>query len=347
MFCKLFYLLFFVFMIFHADSFAQDISPSELFEMTLEELMNLKVITASRSERSIEELPVTTHVISREEILMNNYADLVDVLEDLPGIKVSQPGSGTHGNTFLMRGLFGNYYTKILLNGVPIQPSVVDGMPIGEQINMKNVDRIEVIWGPASALYGADALAGVINIITYSPERNTGRVEISIGKKGYLNRNFYMNQYHNGVSLSIYGVFGKREDMNIYEANRDVFGDKNLLGNEVVIADLPEKGDNIGIQITYKDLSFNFNYMYRMAHSSLGQTKEEYKMPTNEIDGYFVTDLFSNYTLPTERGDIQLNLKVTNLFDEAHGGIGAYGNNDLRYNPQYGRMFYGCVGFSF
>jgi len=145
----------------------------KLFKMDIEDLMDIKVAVASRSERSIKDLPSTVHIITREEILNNHYASLVDALKDIPEVKVSQPGTGTHGEKYLMRGLWGNNYAKILVNGIPIRPSAVDGMPIGEQINMRNVERIEVVFGPASALYGADALAGIINIVTVTPEENT------------------------------------------------------------------------------------------------------------------------------------------------------------------------------
>jgi hemoglobin/transferrin/lactoferrin receptor protein len=142
----------------------------KLFRMDIEDLMDVKIVVASRSARSIKDLPSTVHIITREEILRNNYSTLVDALKDIPGVKVSQPGTGTHGEKYLMRGLWGNNYAKILVNGIPIRPSAVDGMPIGEQINMKNVERIEIVYGPSSALYGADALAGIINIVTFNPE---------------------------------------------------------------------------------------------------------------------------------------------------------------------------------
>ncbi len=176
-----------LFVIRISSSFAQDLE--KYFKMNIEELMNVKVVTASRSARSIKELPSMVHIITREEILNNNYATLIDALKDIPGIKVSQPGTGTHGEKYVIRGLWGNNYAKILVNGIPIRPSAVDGMPIGEQINMKNIEQIEVVYGPASALYGADALAGIINIITFNPGENYTRLETSVGTAGYVSTN--------------------------------------------------------------------------------------------------------------------------------------------------------------
>ena len=147
-----------------------------------------QVITVSRSLKSLKDLPFTIHVISKEEIRKYGYTTLVDVIKMLPGIKVSQPGSAIEGETFMMRGLFGNAHAKILLNGNPIRPSIVSGMPIGAQIPIRQAERIEVIYGPAAALYGADASAGVINIILEETERPIyTTANLSLGSRGFSN----------------------------------------------------------------------------------------------------------------------------------------------------------------
>ena len=260
-------------LILTSQLFAQ--TTQDLLEMSLEELLNVRITTASRSARSIRELPSTVHIITREEILNNNYSTLVDALKDILGVKVSQPGTGTHGEKYLMRGLWGNNYAKILVNGIPIRPSAVDGMPIGEQINMGNIERIEVVYGPASALYGADALAGIINIVTYNAEENTTRLETSVGTAGYVSTKFLMNQTNKDLKINIYGGHSEREDLSI---NKDegAFSDTNLDGDIVKIGDLPSESHNIGIEILFKDFHFSFDHMYRNDHSSLEQDSEYY-----------------------------------------------------------------------
>ena len=95
---------------------ARDLNP-QLIENTS------TITAASRLPQNIREIPFTGYVVTHEQIRQRGYTSLVDVLKDLPGIKVSQPGSALHGETFLMRGLFGNYYVKILIDALPIQPS--------------------------------------------------------------------------------------------------------------------------------------------------------------------------------------------------------------------------------
>ena len=132
----------------------------------------IKVVSASRTRKRIKDLPVTIHVVTHDEIIKNGYVTLADVLKTLPGIRVSQTGSGEMGEMFQLRGLIGNSYTKILVNNQPVKPSVITGMPIESQLPVRQAERIEVIYGPASAIYGADATAGVINIITREPKNS-------------------------------------------------------------------------------------------------------------------------------------------------------------------------------
>ena len=253
--------------------FAQEVE--KLFKMDIEDLMDIKIAVASRSERSIKDLPSTVHIITREEILSNSYSSLVDALKDIPGVKVSQPGTGTHGEKYLMRGLWGNNYTKILVNGIPIRPSAVDGIPIGEQVNMKNVERIEVVYGPASALYGADALSGIINIVTYNPEENTVLLETSVGTSGYVSPKFFMSLINKDLKLNIYGGYNKRDDLNI-DKDGGAFSQTNLFGGEVKIGKLPSESRNIGIEILFKNFHFSFDHMYRSDPSSLEQDSTYY-----------------------------------------------------------------------
>jgi len=256
-----------------------------LYEMTLEELMHAKVVSASRSEKTIERLPATIYVIDKEEIDRNHYSSLVDVLKDIPGIKVSQPGSGTDGETFLMRGLYGNYYTKILKNSVPISPSVTGGMPIGEQINIKSIDRIEIVYGPAAALYGADAVSGVINIITKPYEKSRLECQLEIGENGYLNRTFnsvYTFGKKNKLAcVSIHGLLGKHDDKNIKQNYKDILNRENYSRAHInqipySLGKLPGESQNFGFDASYSNFRFTYDYMFRSEHSSLGLRSDEY-----------------------------------------------------------------------
>ena len=174
----------------------QDIRPIEKKET------NQQVFAATRSMKELKELPFSIHVITKDEIRDNGYRTLVDALKMAPGIRVSQPGNALEGETFMMRGLMGNTYTKILINGNPIKPVVVRGMPIGAQIPIQQAERIEIIYGPTGTLYGADASAGVINIVLEETERPVyTQANLSVGS----------NQYTN-LDISFAGRLGKQKN---------------------------------------------------------------------------------------------------------------------------------------
>jgi outer membrane cobalamin receptor len=188
--------------------------------MTLKDTSEIEIITASRTSKNLSDLPVTIHIITHEEILANQYNSLTDILKTMPGIRVSQPGSGETGDYFEIRGLTGNFYTKILLNGIPIKPSVVKGMPIGAQLPVRQAERIEIIYGPAAAIYGADAVAGVINIITKEADQGTFvRADLSLGLNDYNYFNFTIGgkagKNNNILKYTFYGSKMEFNDMNI------------------------------------------------------------------------------------------------------------------------------------
>lgn len=191
---------------------------------------NVEVISASRSSKRIKDLPITIHVVTQEEIRRNGYITLVDVMKSVPGVRVSQPGSGIDGETFLFRGQVGNYYTKILINNIPIQPGVAGGIAIGAQLPIAQAKQIEIIYGPASAVYGADAMTGVINIITDSPNsRSFAQANVTLGEYGYQHFNFMAGgkagKNKNILKYTFYGNRGKRDDLNIrHNKNVELIG---------------------------------------------------------------------------------------------------------------------------
>jgi outer membrane receptor for ferrienterochelin and colicin len=180
----------------------------------------VKIISVSRSSKYISDLPVTIHLVTHEEIINNQYTSLADILKSLPGIKVSQPGSGETGETYQVRGLTGNFYTKILINGIPIKPSAVTGMPVGAQLPIRQAERVEVIYGPSAAVYGADAVSGVINIITREADKGTfAQGDISLGENEYNYINFMIGgkagKNKNILQYSFYGSKSEFNNMNI------------------------------------------------------------------------------------------------------------------------------------
>ncbi len=199
-----------------------------------EDTAGIRVLSASRSSKLISELPITIHVVTRDEIERNHYSSLTDVLKSLPGMRVSQPGTGELGETFQLRGLTGNLYTMILINGMPLKPSVVKGMPIMAQLPVRQAERIEIIYGPAAAVYGADAVSGVINIITREADKGTfALADISLGENRYRNSSFMVGgkagRNKNILQYSFYGNISSQQDFNLRNGYEDVYNPLHYL----------------------------------------------------------------------------------------------------------------------
>jgi len=191
-----------------------------------------KIISTGRFSKSLDELPLEVYVITHEEILRNQYTTLTDVLSSLPGIRSSQPGSGELGESFQIWGFTGNLYSKILINGVPIKPSGVTGMPIGAQLPIQQAEKIEVVYGNASAVYGADAVTGVINIITKDADQDTFvRGNVSLGENNYHYTNFTIGgkggRNNNILHYSFYGSKAGLSDMNLGEGYEEAYNPLN------------------------------------------------------------------------------------------------------------------------
>ena len=129
------------------------------------------VVTASGFEQKITAAPASISVITQEELTTRPYMTLLDAVRDLEGVDVGETRDKTGQGTISMRGM-GSDYTLILVNGRrqnnhgDIYPNNFGGNQFNHIPPLDAIERIEVIRGPASTLYGADAMGGVINIIT-------------------------------------------------------------------------------------------------------------------------------------------------------------------------------------
>jgi iron complex outermembrane receptor protein len=150
-----------------------------LWDMPLEELGQIRVVSiASGTATPLDKAAAITSVISAEEITAMGATDLDQVLATVPGLHVNHSDQ-LFTPRYVFRGITSNFNPQalLLINGIPATTSMFGnrgntwgGMPV------KAIQRIEVIRGPGSALYGADAYAGVINIITKNADDIDGIV---------------------------------------------------------------------------------------------------------------------------------------------------------------------------
>ncbi len=154
------------------DDTAQDVLRQEL-NFLQAEAFRIKVVTASKKLQDIEDAPVPLYVITAEDLRLYGATNVGEALRMVPGIDVSQGGDQNY--EVGLRGLVGrqyNTYNKVLwlINGRSVYNDALGGARLQSfNLAIDDIERIEVVRGPGSALYGANAFFGVINIITKMP----------------------------------------------------------------------------------------------------------------------------------------------------------------------------------
>lgn len=151
-----------------------------LLRMSLEELSNVEVMSVSKSARALSAAPAAIYVISRDDIARSGATSIPEVLRLAPNIRITQLTSSNHVAS--ARGLGGNpdlqnFSNKLLLliDGRSVYTPLFSGIYFDAQdVVLADVERIEVISGPGATLWGANAMHGVVNIITRSASQTTG-----------------------------------------------------------------------------------------------------------------------------------------------------------------------------
>lgn len=138
------------------------------------------VITGTRTEHTVRDVPVKTGLITSGDIENRNASNLFEALECTPGVRVESQCQSCNFSMVRMQGL-GAEHTQILINGQPVYSGLA-GVYGLQQVSTVDIGRIEVVKGAGSALYGSSAIAGAINIITREPSFSpSATVDIQIG----------------------------------------------------------------------------------------------------------------------------------------------------------------------
>jgi vitamin B12 transporter len=122
------------------------------------------VITATKVETRQSHLGATVTVINEDEVRTYNYAGIEEALRNVPGVEIARSGSLGRTTSIRIRGA-GPEQVIVMVDGVRMS-SPTQGLTELSEITLDGIDRIEVVRGPQSTLYGADAIGGVVNIIT-------------------------------------------------------------------------------------------------------------------------------------------------------------------------------------
>ena len=160
------------------QSYASDISPSDTI-----------IVTATRTEIPLEQATVPVRVITRDDIELSLATDLAELLRFEAGIDIGRNGGPGQATSFFMRGTESNH-TLVLIDGVRMNPGTIGGAAI-QHISPEVIERVEIVKGARSALFGTDAIGGVINIITRRADET--HVEGGVGAGSFDSRSAFVS----------------------------------------------------------------------------------------------------------------------------------------------------------
>ena len=190
------------------------------------------VISATRNRVNLKEAPVVVNVLSPKLFNATQSISVAESLNYQPGVRVETNCQNCGFTQVRLNGLDGSY-TQVLINSRAVF-SALNSVYGLEQIPTSILDRIEVVRSGGSALYGSNAIAGTINIITKDPVLNSWQISSNLGfidgkipdRTLNINASVVNEELTSGIT-----VFGMKRDRNSYDANKDGFSELTELSN--------------------------------------------------------------------------------------------------------------------
>jgi len=166
------------------------------------------VVTATRSETPLLEVPASASVVEQADLQQRNVARFGDAVVEVPGLYVrgaalgqAFPGSGQA--VLSLRGIPRTPRTLVMIDGLPINNALSGGVNVSG-IALENVERVEILRGPHSALWGGNAMGGVINFISASPDQPLAEVKAGLGSNGLrAGSGVFRKRFEGGLGVSL------------------------------------------------------------------------------------------------------------------------------------------------
>lgn len=274
----------------------------DVYELSLEELMQLQVISvASTKATTIFNTPSTVSVIDAQMLQQYNFSSVSDAIRIVSGISVLQ--STLRKEIPTSRSILQDHYSNkilIMINGIPSWNPITGECGSLNRTNISDVERIEILKGPASVLYGTNAYSGAVNIVLKNNSaNNNGQFSGSIGNSKTI---------ASGVNIS-----HKINDFSLFVAanTKHEQGDKRFMYDRDSISGYYDdfiNWNNVSTVVQYKKHTFTFN-AYNEEQQKLG------------VDLYFSTGLGKHQTLTGYLANYSNEIKLSDKL-QLFSGIG-------------------------
>jgi outer membrane receptor for ferrienterochelin and colicin len=251
------------------SAYSQEVKDStDLYSLSLEELLNIKVISSTKTEVSIQKAPSVVRLFTKDDISRMGFQTVREILDQVPGFENQEYRAG-HQLTWV-RGVQARYNNKVLMliDGVPMRDSYYGNFNVDEMIPVDMIERIEVLNGPGSVLYGTNSFSGVISITTKQEGKN---ISAEAGSFNSYNVNAQYN--YNGLFANA-NMF--QSDGFSPEFNSD--GKRRHHDQTVSNQSLMASYNKNGLQLIGSYTRYQYPYKYR-------DSKSDYQFERNPIYG--------------------------------------------------------------
>ncbi len=259
--------------------------------------LNQVVVTGTRTRHYVKNVPIRTEVITAQALTDKNAQNVFEALEGVPGVRVEQQCQACNFTMVRMQGL-GAEHTQVLLDGEPVYSGLA-GVYGLQQMGTTDIDRIEVVKGAGSALYGSSAVAGAINLISKEPAFEPSvKADLQMGSWGDKVYNASASMRNDNVGLS---VFAQRAEEDAVDKTGD-----GLTRSEV------KHPDGVSDRVESRLNNFGFGlYFYHPFTRNDKLVLRGKSMSEERAGGTMTNDVYLNpYSLGTE------NIKTNRLSSE-------------------------------
>jgi len=318
-------------------------SVDDLFNMSLEELMNVEIYSAGKSSLTAGEIPASVVIISRQDIKRYGYSSLEETLNNIPGMYMTEDWAWFGSVNYGVRGLYskGNFDNMaILVNGVSQMEDGKRSYPL-EKVNVpvQAIDRIEVVRGPMSVIYGSSAFLGVINIITNLPSAE-GKDNIVSFSEGDFNSqkkfarfsgkegkfSFVFNAQNQTTAGPEHRYSDLISDTSTLPADWNLSGDdKTTLGHESQYFDFSAQFKDLKIFFSHVDASSNVVD----SQPGVGGGSRSYTRATN-VSAHYTKQIKDNLQFTGKASFFYNNY----FLDEEYNFTGFFSNNQSTTEAQ-------------
>ena len=228
------------------------------------------VVTATRLPTPSSSVSQPVTVLKGDELRARGVVTVAEALREAPGAAVVQSGSYGGVTSLFLRG-GESRYTKVLIDGTPI--NAVGGIQFFENLSLDNVDRIEILYGPASALYGADAMSGVVQIFT---KRGAGPATLDADVRAgtYASRDASLS-LRGGSNMAAYSIGGGWHGTDGVAAFNNAYTNGDLSGSLQL---RPDSKSEIGITTRYTGSLYHFPTDYTGAVNDTNSYTREHRL---------------------------------------------------------------------